>query len=103
MGLTYSLDFRIERSNIKQKERFDITDTTKKDFRNFLNNFNNSFYLGYKSKKVHNELTEAYLFLIKHITKLIKIKRHVILSTIFLKLGFNETIGHVNKAIQSDE
>ena len=32
-----------------------------------------------------------------------KIERHVWLLTNFVKPGVNKTIGHVNKAIQSDE
>ena len=64
-GLTNSLALRTKRSNNKQKARFSITDITNKDFRKFLKNFNNSPYLGYKSKQDRNEPTEAYLFLIK--------------------------------------
>ena len=75
--MTTSMNLRTKRSNKKQKARFSITDITNQAFRNFLKKFKNSPYLGYKSKKVHNEATEAYFFLIKQITKLIKSKRHV--------------------------
>ena len=102
-GLTNYLAFRNKRSRNKQKAMFFITDITKKDFRKLLKRFNNSSYLGYKSKHFHNELTEAYFFLIKNITKLMKIERHVRLRTKFVKSGVNETIGHVNGAIQYDE
>ena len=52
-------------SNKKQKARFSITGITNQYFRKLLNNFNNSFYLSYKIKQVHNEPTEAYFLLIK--------------------------------------
>ena len=71
-GLTTSLDFSNKGSNNKQKARFAITDITKKDFRKLLKRFNNSSYLGYKSKPFHNELTEAYFFLIKNNINLMK-------------------------------
>ena len=70
-GLTTSLALRTKSPNNKQKERFPITDITNQNFKNFLKMFKNSYYLGYKSKQVHNEPTEAYFFLIKHINKLI--------------------------------
>ena len=59
-------------SNKKQKARFSITDINNQGFREFLKKFNNSPYLGYKSKKVYNEPTEAYFILIKNIIKIIK-------------------------------
>ena len=43
----------------------------------FIKKLKNSPYLGYKCKQVHNEQTEAYFFLIKHINELIKTKNHV--------------------------
>ena len=101
-GLTNSMYLRTKRSNKKQNARFSITGITNQEFRKLLKRFNNSPYLGYKSKQVHNEPTEAYLFLIKHITKLIKIKRHVRIHTNFVKLGVNEKNGHVNKEIKSE-
>ena len=52
-----------------------------------------------KSKQVHNEPTEAYFFLIKHITNLIKIESHVRLRTKGVRSGVDETIGHINKKI----
>ena len=58
--------------NKKEKERFAITDITKQDLRKLIKKFENSPYLDYKSKQVHNEPTEACFFLTKHITKLIK-------------------------------
>ena len=64
-GLTASLDLRTKRSNKKQKTRFSNIDINNQDVRKLLKKFNNSSYLDYKSKKVHNEPTEAYLFLIK--------------------------------------
>ena len=65
------------KSQTRKKARFDINDITNQYFRNLLKKFNNSPYLGYKSKQVHNEPTEAYFFQIKHITKLMKTERHV--------------------------
>ena len=53
-GLTNSLDITTTILNKKQKERFSITDINKQNFRNFLNKFDNSYYLGYKSKQVQN-------------------------------------------------
>ena len=80
-GMTEFLSIRIKIPNKKQKARFSITDITNQAFRNFLKKFKNSPYLGYKSKKVHNEATEAYFFLIKQITKPIQRERHVGLCT----------------------
>ena len=98
-GMTYSLDLRTKRSNKKQKARFSITDITKQGFREIFKKFENSLYLGYNTKQVHNEPTESYLFLIKNITKLIKNKEHVLLFTKEVKLGINKKIGRVNEAI----
>ena len=64
-GLTTSLDISTKSSNNKQKARFAITDIANQDFRKLLKKFNNLPYIGYKSKQVHNEPSEAYLFLIK--------------------------------------
>ena len=94
------MDLRNKNPN-KKKARFSITEITNQDFSKFLNKFKNSPYLVYKSKQVYNEPTEAWLFLIKQITKLMKIKRHI--WTNYFTLGVNETIGHVNKAIQYEE
>ena len=44
--------------NKKQREMFSIIDITNQDFSKLLEKFNNSPYLGYKSKQVHNEPTE---------------------------------------------
>ena len=79
-----------QKSNKKQKARFSITKITNEDFSKLLKKFNNSPYLGYKSKQVHNEPTETYFSLIKHITKKIKIKRHVQLRTNFVKSDVNK-------------
>ena len=64
-----------------------------------LEKFENSPYLGYKSKQVHNESTETYLFLIKYITKLIKSDKHVRIHIKFVKSGVNKKIGHDNETI----
>ena len=58
-GLTNSLSLRTKRSNKKQKEFFSITDITNQDFSKLINKFNNSPYLGYKSKHINNEPIEA--------------------------------------------
>ena len=84
-GLTTSLALMTKSSNNKQKERFTITDITNQDLRNFLKKFNNSPYLGYKSKQVHNEPTEPYFFPIKSY-------RNVQLCTNKFKLGVNEKL-----------
>ena len=76
-GMTTSMVLRTKRSNNKRKARFAITDITNQYFRKFLNKFRNSPYIGYKSKQVHNKPTEAYFFLIKNITKLMKSERGV--------------------------
>ena len=102
-GLTSSLDLRNKSSKKKQKERFYITEITNEDFSKFLKKFNNSPYLGYKIKQVHNEPTYAYFFQIKHITKIMKNETHVRLITNFVKLGANEIIGHVKEATQPEE
>ena len=89
-GLNKSLNFSTKIPNKKQNVRFSITEITNQDFRKLLKKFNNLPYLDYKSKQVHNEPTEAYFFLIKQITKLMKSERHVRLRTTFVKLGMNE-------------
>ena len=89
---------------------FSVTDINIHDFRNLLKHFNNSPYLGYKSKQVKNEPTESYFFLTKQIIKTMKIKKQVQILTNFLKLVIskkiehvNETSRHVNKALQYEE
>ena len=52
--LTVSMSLRTKRPKDK-KRRFYITDITKQIFRKLINKFNNSYYLGYKSKQVPNE------------------------------------------------
>ena len=44
--------------NKKQNTRFAITDITNQDFRNLLNKFKNSPYVGHNDKQVHNKPTE---------------------------------------------
>ena len=95
-GMNTSLDLRTKRLNKKKRARFSITEITKQDSRDFLKKFDNSPYIGYKIKQVHNEPTEAYFFLIKKITKPIKSERHVVLYTKRVKSGINKTFGHVN-------
>ena len=56
-GPTNTLDINTKSLNNKQKEAFAITDINKQDIRKFLKKFENSHYLGYKSKQVHNEPT----------------------------------------------
>ena len=77
-----------------------MTDIINQYFRKLLKEFNNSPYLGYKKKNVHNEPTEAYLFLIKQVYNLIKINNYVRLRIKIVKLDVNKKIGHVNKIIQ---
>ena len=64
-------------SNKKQTARFSITEMTNQGFSKLLKKYNNSPYLGYKSKQVHDEPTEAYSFLIKNITELMKNESHL--------------------------
>ena len=87
-----SLGISNKNSNKKQKEMFAITDITTQDNRKFLKNLKNLPYLDYKSKQVHNEPTEAYLFLIKHITKLMKSDRRVWLLANFFNSSVNGKI-----------
>ena len=96
-GLTTSLALRIKSPNKKKKSRFAITDITNQDFKTLLKKFKNSHYLGYKSKQVHNEPTEAYFLPIKHITKLTKSERRI--RPKFLIFDVNKKIGHVNRKI----
>ena len=49
-GMTTYLDLRTKMSKNKQKSRFDITKITNLDFRKVLKKFDNSPYVGYKSK-----------------------------------------------------
>ena len=58
-GLTASISIRTKGPNKKQKGIFPITDITKHNFRKLIKKFNNSPYIGYKSKQVYNEPTEA--------------------------------------------
>ena len=71
-GLTASMSLRTKITNKKQKSKFAISDNSNQDFREFLKKLNISPYLGYNSKQVHSKPTEAYIFLIKQITCLIK-------------------------------
>ena len=57
-GVTTYLALSNKKSNNKQKARFYITAITNQDFRKFLKKFDNSPYLGYKSKQFHNEPTK---------------------------------------------
>ena len=93
--------------NNKQKARTSITGITNQYFRDFLKEFNTSLYLSYKKKQVRNEPNEAYVFLIKHIPKQIKIKNQIRLYTRRFKSDFDGTkrvngkIEHVSKENQS--
>ena len=104
--LTTSLNFSNKSPNKKQKSRTAINDITNQYCRKLLKQFNNSPYLGYKKKQIHNEPTEAYFFLIKQVPKLIKIDKHVFLHTKTVKSDadgkkcINETIGNINETIQ---
>ena len=55
--LAASLALRTKIKNKKQKERISISEITNQYFRKFFMEFNNSPYLGYKNKQVHNEPT----------------------------------------------
>ena len=70
-------------------KRNSITENTNQYFRKLLNKFKNLPYLVYKNKQDHIEPTEAYFFLIEHISKTIKIKKHVHLRTKKVKLDAN--------------
>ena len=98
---------RITKSiNKKQKARISITDITNQYFRKLLREFNNSPCIAYKIKQVHNEPTEADLFLLNQIYKPIQRNKHTRLYIKKIKSNFdgikrvNVTIGHVNKIIQ---
>ena len=96
-ALNTSMDLRNKIPNNKQNKWFAVTEMTNLDFSKLLRNFNNWTYIGYKIKQVHNKPTEAYFFLIKKITKLMKSERGVWPN--FVKSGINEKIGRVNKTI----
>ena len=100
-GLNKYLDISTKGPKKKQNTRFAITENNNQDFRKLLNKFNNTPYLGYKSKQTDIEPTEAYFFLIKDITEIIKSKRHVQFCTKGFKLGINIKIEHVNNTIKS--
>ena len=57
--LTTSLSIRTKIPNKKQNARFTITDINNQDLRKLIDKFKNPPYLGYNSKQVHNEPTEA--------------------------------------------
>ena len=86
-----------KRSNKNQNTRFSITDITKQYFSKLLKKFDNSPYLGYNIKHDHNEPTEDYFFLIKHITKLIKSERYIQLHTNFLNRASMKQLGASTK------
>ena len=88
--LTNSLALRTKRVDKKQNAKFAINDITNQDLRDLLKFFNKLPYLGYKHKHVYNEPTEAYFYPTKHITKLIKSKRHIWLRTKGVKSGVNK-------------
>ena len=71
-GLTNFMDLRNKKSNKKQKSRFAITAITNQYLSKLLKKIDNSPYVGYKSKQLHNEQTENCFFLIEHIINLIK-------------------------------
>ena len=100
-GVTTSLDLSNKNPNKKQKAGFYITDITKQDFRKLLKKFENSPYLGYKSKQVHNEPTEVSFLLIKQINNPTKSERKVRLRTKGVILGTNEKIVHIKKLDRS--
>ena len=79
-GITTSMDLSTRRSN-KKKGKVSISDITNQYLRKFLKKFQNSSYLGYKSKQIHNYPTEDYCFLIKQINNLIKRDSRVQLHT----------------------
>ena len=103
--LTSFLEIRTKNPNNKQKARFAITDITNQNFSKLFNKFKNSTYQCYKNKQVHNEPNHSYLFLIKHISELIKRKTHVQLRNKGVKSDANEktcqqNIVRVNETIQ---
>ena len=86
-GLTTSLAIRTKRTNKKQKARNSITNINNQYFRQFLRKIRNLTYLSYKMKQVHNEPTEAYLFLLKQAYRIIKINKHIWEHTKRVKLN----------------
>ena len=97
------LDLRTKNPNKKKNTRFSIPEITYQNFRNLLKKFKISPDLGYNIKELHNEPNEAYLFLIKQITELIKTEGHVWLYPKWVKLGTNKTIGNINEIIKYEE
>ena len=85
-GLTTSLTPKTKITDKKQKSRTAITDITHQEFIKLFKKFKNLPHLCYKKKQVHNEPTEADFFLIKHLSKLLKTKNHVLLRTLRVKL-----------------
>ena len=57
-GLINYMALSIKIPKKKEKARVTINDITNHYFGNFLKEFKNSTYLGYKDKQVHNEPTE---------------------------------------------
>ena len=104
-GVTTSLTLRTKRTNNKQRASINITGSTNHDLGELIKEFNNSHYLCNKNKKVHNELTKDFLFIIKYFSKLTKIKKNIGMHTKRVKLDVdrtklvNETIGNVNEII----
>ena len=76
-GLTTSLNPKTGSPNKKQKARIAITDITNQYFRTLLREFKTFTLSRFKNKGVYNVPTDAYLLLSNHISKLIKIKKHV--------------------------
>ena len=98
-GINNYLTLRTKIPNKKQKSRIAITDINNHDFRKFIEAFNNSPYLGYRKKQVHNEPTESYFFLINQFYKIMKSEKQVWLRTKALKSDVDRT-KRVNKTIQ---
>ena len=75
------------------------TDAALQIFVDILEFFKDVPYPGYRRKQAKNKPTEAYYFLVKQNSKLLQIKKHVLLHTQIVK---SEVVGtkHVNKTLE---
>ena len=99
--LTNSLTIStIRRSNKNNNTRTYYTEVVPKYFINILEEFEDICYLGYRKRKIKNDPTEAYFFLVKQIYQLLKNKMNVLLRN----KNTNSVVinkKHVNKMIKS--
>ena len=78
-GLNTSMNLRSRsKSNNKQNLRTDTTDVDLQNKIDILEEIKLLPYQGYRRKQSKNKPTESYSFQVKQISKLLKIKKHIL-------------------------